>query len=50
MAGVSLIVAARTRANKPISTEDTQIAAIALDRQLNLATRNTILKTSKTLY
>lgn len=37
----ALIVAARTRGGKPISTEDAQIAAIALARQLPLATRNT---------
>jgi predicted nucleic acid-binding protein len=37
----ALIVAARTRAGKPISTEDAQIAAIALARQLVLATHNT---------
>ena len=37
----ALIVATRTRASKPISTEDAQIAAIALARQLVLATRNT---------
>jgi predicted nucleic acid-binding protein len=36
----ALIVAARTRAGKPISTEDAQIAAIALVRQLALVTRN----------
>ena len=35
------IVAARTRAGQPISTEDAQIAAIALAQGLPLATRNT---------
>lgn len=34
------IVAARTRAGRPISVEDAQIAAIALARGLRLATRN----------
>lgn len=37
----ALIVAARARGGKPISTEDAQIAAIALARQLALVTRNT---------
>jgi toxin FitB len=35
------IVAERTRAGQPISTEDAQIAAIALAQGLPLATRNT---------
>lgn len=34
------IVAARTRAGKPISVEDAQIAAIAVSHKLALATRN----------
>jgi hypothetical protein len=34
------IVAQRTRAGRPISTEDAQIAAIALAHGLTLATRN----------
>lgn len=34
------IVAQRTRAGRPISTEDAQIAAIALANNLTLATRN----------
>lgn len=34
------LVAARTRAGQPISTEDAQIAAIALSNHLCLATRN----------
>ncbi len=34
------IVAQRTRAGRPISTEDAQIAAIALTHDLTLATRN----------
>ncbi|MGB9578078.1 MAG: PIN domain-containing protein, partial [Halothiobacillaceae bacterium] len=34
------IVAQRTRAGRPISTEDAQIAAIALAHNLTLATRN----------
>ena len=34
------IVARRTRAGRPISTEDAQIAAIALAHDLTLATRN----------
>lgn len=34
------IVATRSRAGKPVSTEDAQIAAIALARGLVLATRN----------
>lgn len=34
------IVAMRTRAGRPISTEDAQIAAIALTHNLALATRN----------
>jgi toxin FitB len=37
----ALIVATRTRAGKPVSTEDAQIAAIALARKMLLATRNT---------
>lgn len=37
----ALIVAARTRQGQPISTEDAQIAAIALASGLTLATRNT---------
>jgi predicted nucleic acid-binding protein len=36
----ALLVAARTRAGKPISTEDGQIAATALACGLSLATRN----------
>jgi hypothetical protein len=35
------IVAARTRAGRPISVEDAQTAAIALSAQMSLATRNT---------
>jgi hypothetical protein len=35
------IVAARTRQGRPISTEDAQIAAIAIAGGLTLATRNT---------
>ena len=35
------IVAARTRMGRPISVEDAQIAAIALERGMRLATRNT---------
>lgn len=35
------IVSARTRAGRPISVEDAQIAAIALARRMSLATRNT---------
>jgi predicted nucleic acid-binding protein len=35
------IVSARTRAGRPISVEDAQIAAIALARRMPLATRNT---------
>ena len=35
------IVATRTRAGRPISVEDAQIAAIALSAGLTLATRNT---------
>ncbi len=35
------IVFARTRAGRPISVEDAQIAAIALAHQMPLATRNT---------
>ncbi len=35
------IVSARTRAGRPISVEDAQIAAIALTHQMPLATRNT---------
>ncbi|MBZ0092638.1 MAG: type II toxin-antitoxin system VapC family toxin [Sulfuricellaceae bacterium] len=34
------LVAARTRIGRPISTEDAQIAAIALTNRLPLATRN----------
>ncbi|MBH2020184.1 MAG: VapC toxin family PIN domain ribonuclease [Burkholderiales bacterium] len=37
----ALIVAARTRQGQPISTEDAQIAAIALACGLTVATRNT---------
>ena len=37
----ALIVAARVRQGKPISTEDAQIAAIALAAGLVVATRNT---------
>ncbi len=37
----ALIVAARTRQGQPISTEDAQIAAIALAAGLTVATRNT---------
>lgn len=37
----ALIVAARTRQGQPISTEDAQIAAIALASGLSIATRNT---------
>lgn len=36
----ALLVAARTRQGKAISTEDAQIAAIALTHRLPLATRN----------
>jgi hypothetical protein len=36
----SAIVVQRTRAGRPISTEDAQIAAIALAHDLTLATRN----------
>lgn len=35
------IVAARTRAGRPISVEDAQTAAIALAHRMQLATRNT---------
>ena len=35
------LVAARTRAGRPISVEDAQIAAIALAHRMPLATRNT---------
>ncbi|MCB8954725.1 MAG: type II toxin-antitoxin system VapC family toxin [Ardenticatenales bacterium] len=35
------IVSARTRAGRPISVEDAQIAAIALAHRMSLATRNT---------
>jgi toxin FitB len=35
------IVSARTRAGRPISVEDAQIAAIALANRMPLATRNT---------
>ena len=37
----AVIVAARTRQGQPISTEDAQIAAIALAAGLTVATRNT---------
>lgn len=37
----ALIVAGRTRQGQPISTEDAQIAAIALATGLTVATRNT---------
>ena len=37
----AVVVAARTRLGQPISTEDAQIAAIALTAGLTLATRNT---------
>jgi predicted nucleic acid-binding protein len=37
----ALVVAARTRQGQPISTEDAQIAAIALATGLTVATRNT---------
>lgn len=37
----ALIVATRTRRGQPISTEDAQIAAIALATGLTVATRNT---------
>ena len=37
----AVIVASRTRQGQPISTEDAQIAAIALATGLNVATRNT---------
>jgi hypothetical protein len=37
----ALIVATRTRQGQPISTEDAQIAAIALATGLTVATRNT---------
>lgn len=37
----AVIVAARTRAGQPISTEDAQIAAISLAHGLPLVTRNT---------
>ncbi len=36
----AVIVAQRTRAGRPISTEDAQISAIALAHDLTLATRN----------
>ncbi|MBI2799849.1 MAG: type II toxin-antitoxin system VapC family toxin [Gammaproteobacteria bacterium] len=36
----AILVAARVRAGKPISTEDAQIAAIALTNGLTLVTRN----------
>ena len=36
----AVVVAQRTRAGRPISTEDAQIAAIALAHDLTLATRN----------
>ena len=37
----AVIVAARTRQGRPVSTEDAQIAAIALASGLTVATRNT---------
>ncbi|MDP2677456.1 MAG: type II toxin-antitoxin system VapC family toxin [Rhodoferax sp.] len=37
----AVVVAARTRLGQPISTEDAQIAVIALTAGLTLATRNT---------
>jgi predicted nucleic acid-binding protein len=37
----AVLVAARTRHGQPISTEDAQIAAIALAAGLTVATRNT---------
>ena len=37
----ALLVAARTKVGKPISTEDAQIAAIAMLHRLPLLTRNT---------
>ncbi len=37
----ALVVAQRTRSGQPISTEDAQIAAIALANALTIATRNT---------
>ena len=37
----ALIVAVRSRQGQPISTEDAQIAAIALANRLTVATRNT---------
>lgn len=37
----AIIVAGRTRSGQPISTEDAQIAAIALAAGLTVATRNT---------
>lgn len=37
----ALLVASRTKSGLPVTTEDAQIAAIALSRQLPLATRNT---------
>ena len=37
----ALVVAARSRQGQPISTEDAQIAAIALATELTVATRNT---------
>ncbi len=37
----ALVVAQRTRSGQPISTEDAQIAAIALANSLTIATRNT---------
>lgn len=37
----AVVVAARTRQGQPISTEDAQIAAIALATGLTVATRNT---------
>ena len=37
----ALVVAQRTRSGQPITTEDAQIAAIALANALTIATRNT---------
>ncbi|MFN3594111.1 MAG: type II toxin-antitoxin system VapC family toxin [Thiobacillaceae bacterium] len=37
----AIIVAKRTRAGRPITVEDAQIAAIALAHRMRLATRNT---------
>jgi len=36
----AVLVAARSRSGRPISTEDGQIAAVAISRNLSLATRN----------